>query len=132
MPALRIVSNDQRASAHGRVEGTRVRLRKAFGGMGSRGPRDSESRYLLPGFARCAVCGGGLGVTGGSHSSAKPQVYGCVAYHKHGTSVCGNALKLPISRVDDAVLETLASEVRRAISTHSCMSYGSHAPNVTN
>jgi site-specific DNA recombinase len=112
-PALRIVADTDWQAAHGRLAATRERLIRAFGGMGSRQARDIESKYLLPGFARCAVCGGGLGVTGGSHSSARPHVYGCLAYHKRGTSVCGNALKIPIDRVDHAVLQTLAGDVLR-------------------
>ena len=112
-PALRIVSDDQWHAAHGRLAGTRERLKKAFGSMGHPQTHDIDSRYLLSGFARCAVCGGGLGVTGGSHSSAKSHVYGCIAYHKRGASVCGNGLKIPIDRLDDAVLTTLAGDVLR-------------------
>jgi site-specific DNA recombinase len=103
-PALRIVSDDQWHAAHGRLAGTRERLKKAFGSMGHPQTHDIDSRYLLSGFARCAVCGGGLGVTGGSHSSAKSHVYGCIAYHKRGASVRGNGLKIPIDRLDEAVL----------------------------
>ena len=79
---------------------TRERLKMAFGGMGNRQAHDIESKYLLSGFARCAVCGGGLGVIGGSRSSARKHVYGCIAYHTRGASVCGNALKIPVDRVD--------------------------------
>jgi site-specific DNA recombinase len=112
-PALGIISDDQWHAAHGRLAGTRERLKTAFGGMGHPQAHDIDSRYLLSGFARCAVCGGGLGVTGGSHSSAKSHVYGCIAYHKRGASVCGNRLKIPIDRLDDAVLTTLAGDVLR-------------------
>jgi hypothetical protein len=53
------------------------------------------------------------GVISGSHSSARGHVYGCLAYLKRGTSVCGNSLRLPLDRVDDAVLRTLADDVLR-------------------
>ena len=112
-PALRIVSDEQWHAAHGRLADTRERLKMAFGGMGSRQAHDIESKYLLSGFARCGVCGGGLGVMGGSRSSARGHVYGCIAYHKRGTSVCGNALKIPVARLDQAVLKTLAGDVLR-------------------
>ena len=49
----------------------------------------------------------------GSHSSARGHLYGCLAYLKRGTSVCGNGLRLPLSQVDDAVLSTLVGEVLR-------------------
>jgi hypothetical protein len=55
-PALRIISDDQWHAAHGRVAGTRERLKKAFGSMGHPQTHDIDSRYLLSGFARCAVC----------------------------------------------------------------------------
>ena len=113
-PALRIVSDEQWHAAHSRLTGIRERLIQATGGpLGNRRPRDIESKYLLAGFARCAVCGGGLGVTSGSHSSARGHVYGCLAYHKRGTSICGNGLRVPIDRVDHAVLKTLAGDVLR-------------------
>jgi site-specific DNA recombinase len=112
-PALRIVSDNQWQGAHGRLESIRAHLIQASGGRLGVRRRDVESHYLLPGFARCAVCGGGLGVISGSHSSARAHVYGCVAYLKRGTSVCGNGLRLPLDQVDDAVLKTLAGDVLR-------------------
>ena len=35
------------------------------------------------------------------------------AYLKRGTSVCGNGLRLPRDRIDNAVLKTLAGDVVR-------------------
>jgi hypothetical protein len=52
----------------------------------------------------------------GSHSSARRHVYGCLSYLKRGTSVCGNGLRLPLDRIDDAVLRTLAGDVLRLVS----------------
>ena len=49
----------------------------------------------------------------GSHSSAKGHLYGCIAYLKRGTAVCGNGLRVPLGRVDDAVLTALAGNVLR-------------------
>jgi len=112
-PALRVITDDQWRLAHGRLESIRARLIQASGGRIGVRRRDVESQYLLPGFARCAICGGGLGVISGSHSSARGHIYGCLAYLKRGTSVCGNSLRLPLDRVDDAVLRTLADDVLR-------------------
>src|SRR5262249_44599184 len=54
-----------------------------------------------------------FGVISGSHSSARRHVFGCWSYLKRGTTVCGNSLRLPITRIDDAVLKTLAGDVLR-------------------
>ena len=37
--------------------------------------------------------------------------YGCLAHAKRGSSVCDNALVLPIDRVDDAVVSKLSRDV---------------------
>jgi site-specific DNA recombinase len=114
VPALRIVTDSDWLAAHRRLSGVRARLEEATGApIGNRRSRDIESRYLLSGFARCAVCGGTIGVMSGSHSSNRRHAYGCIAYLKRGTSVCGNALRVPIDRVDDAVLRTLSGDVLR-------------------
>ncbi len=113
-PALRIVSDAEWHAAHARLAGVRARLLDAAGGtLGNRRARDIESNYLLAGFARCGVCGGSLSVVGGSHSSARGHAYGCLAYHKRGTSVCPNGLRLPVARVEDAVLTAVEQHLRR-------------------
>ena len=38
--------------------------------------------------------------------------YGCTAYHKRGTNVCGNSLKMPLTTVDEAVLGELHKHLR--------------------
>jgi site-specific DNA recombinase len=112
-PTLRIVSDQQWHAVHTRLDSIRGQLLVATGGRLGARRRDIESRYLLSGFARCGVCGGSLGVVSGSHSSARGHLYGCLAYLKRGTSVCGNGLRLPLARVDAAVLKTLAGDVLR-------------------
>src|SRR5262249_48435201 len=113
MPTLRIVSDEQWTAAHTRLTAIRTQLFRATGGRLGVRRRDIESPYLLSGFARCAVCGGSLGVMSGSSTRVSERLYGCRAYLKRGTSVCGNALRLPISRVDDAVLKTIAGDLLR-------------------
>ena len=39
--------------------------------------------------------------------------YGCIAYHKRRTTVCRNAVKLPIATLDAAVLRALTREALR-------------------
>jgi hypothetical protein len=114
-PALRIVSEDVWRTAHQRMRGIRAHLMKVTGGhSGKRRTRDIDSRYLLPGFARCAVCGGGLCVMQRRQGpTGRRFVYGCMSYHKRGATVCSNGLVLPIDRVDAAVLSTVATDVLR-------------------
>ncbi len=113
VPALRIVTETAWQAAHARLSGIRAHLLKVSGGRSGARARDIDSRYLLSGFARCAVCGGSLGVVSRSHGGARAYFYGCIAYHKRGTGVCGNALQRPIACVDEAVLGTLAGDVLR-------------------
>jgi hypothetical protein len=44
--------------------------------VGDRGFR--SSRFLLSGFARCAVCGGGFASHSRDHGSRRAYFYGCV------------------------------------------------------
>jgi site-specific DNA recombinase len=76
--------------------------------------RDVESRFLLSGFARCALCGASFYPMTRSHGrDERVSFYGCSAYHKRGTSVCGNGLQMRADRIDEAVLRTLAGDVLR-------------------
>lgn len=105
-PDLRIVSAAAWDAAYRRLDGIRTHLEQASGGRSGRRQRDIESRYLLSGFARCAVCGGSVGVL-------DRRQYGCIAYHKRGTTVCRNAVKLPVATLDEAVLTKLRVDVLR-------------------
>src|SRR5262249_16338910 len=87
VPDLPIVSDPQWRAAQDRLGRVRARLVDPTGRpLGGR-RRDIESIYLLSGFARCAICGGGFGVTGGSHSSNRRHTYGCLSYHKRGRTM---------------------------------------------
>ena len=74
----------------------------------------SSQRFLLSGFARCAMCGASFYPTSRSHGRERAFFYACSAYHKRGTAVCGNSLSMRIERVDDAVLQTLGGDVLRS------------------
>jgi hypothetical protein len=56
-PDLRIVPEPLWQAVHERL--ARVGTRRTD--LGRRRDRDFESRYLLSGFVRCAVCGGSIG-----------------------------------------------------------------------
>jgi site-specific DNA recombinase len=112
-PELRIVSDESWTAAHARLAGIRANLVKATGGRILRAHGSRESRYLLPGFARCMVCGGALCAMSRNRGTLRAHFYGCLAYHKRGTTVCGNRLWVPVDRVDEAVLRTLGTDVLR-------------------
>jgi site-specific DNA recombinase len=111
VPGLRIVSDELWRAANGRLAGIRAHLETATSGRPRR--RDVESRFLLSGFARCAVCGASFYPTSRSHGRERAFFYSCSAYHKRGTAICGNSLSMRIERVDDAVLQTLGGDVLR-------------------
>lgn len=50
-----------------------------------------------------------MGVVSGSRSSVRRHVYGCTRYHK--TGLCRNGLRVPIERVDLAVLNAIGEQV---------------------
>jgi len=111
MRALRIDTDAQWKAVHDRLATVRVALQATGGATGHRRSRDLDSPYLLSGFARCEVCGGAIGVVGGSRSSARRHVYGCLTYHKRG--MCANNVRVPIEDVDHAVLTAIAGDVLR-------------------
>ena len=102
-----IISEAEWYAAHDRLDGVRERLQAVGASVGNRRSRDVESPYLLSGFGRCAVCGGSLGVLSGGR--ARHHVYGCARGYK--TGLCANRLRLPIDRVDDAVLNAVIDQV---------------------
>jgi hypothetical protein len=98
------------AAVRQRIDGIRTGLDRASGHVstgrtGRPRRRDIESPYLLSGFARCADCGGSLGVL-------DRRQYGCIAHHKRGTTVCGNGVRLPLAMLDDAVLRELRDKLK--------------------
>ena len=46
--------------------------------------RDTESKYLLTGMARCAHCGGPMQIVGQDYHRKKGRFYGCSYYKKRG------------------------------------------------
>jgi DNA invertase Pin-like site-specific DNA recombinase len=106
-PELRIVALDVWTAAHQRITGIRTTIDRAMSAHGrTRCPRrrDIDSKYLLSGFTRCAECGGSVGVL-------DRRLYGCIAYHKRGTTVCRNGVKLPVAALDAALLRILRTAV---------------------
>jgi site-specific DNA recombinase len=113
-PELRIVPETLWLAAHARIDAARALYRTATKGL--RGGRPQvESRYLLPGLARCAVCNGGLfvrtGNTGSGDRRRRAFAYACTSHHTRGRSVCANRVQMPMGLVDEAVLTKLRDEV---------------------
>jgi site-specific DNA recombinase len=77
VPSLRIVDDSLWAAVQDRLDGVRSRL-----GTQGRRRRDTDSRYLLAGFARCAICGGSFCAMTRNHGAERASFYGCTANHK--------------------------------------------------
>ena len=71
-PALRIVSDDLWARAQQQLATRTARY------VGGRPLLSRQSRYLLSGFARCALCGGGFASHGRMHGKHRVQFYACI------------------------------------------------------
>jgi len=106
MPALAIVSDDLWEKVHQRLAARRaVYLRGTDGRLWGRPASATESKYLLPGLAKCGQCNGGLVVrTRPNGPKRRAFYYGCSSYHQRGRSICTNNLEVPMEVVDRAVL----------------------------
>lgn len=109
-PALRIVSEDLWQAAHARLgEARGVYLRGTDGRLWGRPLTGIESKYLLPGLAKCRVCGGGLIVRTRKAGRQRAAFYACGSYHFRGA--CSNNLEVPMARVDEAVLAAIETRL---------------------
>jgi hypothetical protein len=82
--------------------------------MHNGGPRHSrESRYLLPGLARCAMCNGGLHVrTRTRAKGSQLRTYACSSLYHRGASVCTNYVQVPMEATDEKVLRSIRNVLR--------------------
>jgi hypothetical protein len=109
---LRIVSEALWDRVHARLATKRAAyLRGTRGQAWGRPHQGTEPKYLLTGFARCALCGGTLFVRSRSHGSQRAFFYACTSYHRRGRSVCHNHLEAPMLMADDAVLDAVEQYV---------------------
>lgn len=103
-PDLRIVSDLDWHKAHARLDTVVERIstpkRKAYFQNPRR--RDRDSPYLLPGFTRCATCGGPIGVLG-------RLKYGCITYHLRGPKACTNRVRVPVAAFDAAIVDKITN-----------------------
>ncbi|MEP7307311.1 MAG: recombinase family protein [Acidobacteriota bacterium] len=111
-PALRIVSDDEWAAAHARIDGARRLYLKGTAGQAFGRPAlGNPSKYLLTNLALCGCCGGPLRVRTRRHGVGRKHFYGCGGYHERGRTVCANAADVPMTDADDIVLEALLDDV---------------------
>jgi site-specific DNA recombinase len=89
----------RRREAEGRA------LRFAGGRMSGRPPKYAVQN-LLAGLATCGVCGGGLVVEWSNNRKGRYAYYMCHRRRHHGSS-CTNALRMPVSDVNEAVLQAI-------------------------
>jgi len=98
-PDLQIVTPAQWNAAHTRKAAAREQFSSPDGNTPGR-RRDSDSRYFLSGFARCATCGGAVGVVRGA--------YTCLRNHLRGSlNGCASTTRVKVTTVDDAVRDKL-------------------------
>jgi hypothetical protein len=114
VPELRIVSDDLWQKVHERLDEARIAyLRGTNGKLFGRPAQGVESKYLLPGLARCGVCGGSMYVKSRSHGKKRAYFYGCTSFHLRGSTVCPNSLEVPMPTSDVAVLDAIESDILR-------------------
>jgi hypothetical protein len=72
---------------------------------GQRRPRlGRDSKYLLPGFGRCALCRAGLHVRTRSHGRRRAFFYACLGHYTRGPAVCPHVQQWPMEGLDREVL----------------------------
>jgi site-specific DNA recombinase len=111
-PELRIISDKLWQQVHERLDQQRTAyLRGTNGQLWGRPARGVESKYLLPGLARCGGCGGSMYVKSRQHGKKRACFYGCTSFHLRGSSVCSNSLEVPMPASDLAVLKAIETDI---------------------
>ena len=72
-----------------------------------------DSKYLLTGFAQCAICGGSLMARSRDYGSTRKFGYLCGYHHQRGRTVCVNGLEAPMEATDHAVLASIERDLLR-------------------
>ncbi len=113
-PHLRIVSDEDWQRVQGRLTAARAAYLRATGGrLYGRPPSMLASRYLLSGFAACALCGGSMIVVTRDWKRTRRPFYGCsYAWHR-GRAVCDNTLLAPMDATDRTVGAAIAAALGR-------------------
>lgn len=102
---LRIIPDDlwtRVATRRQETEGKAVRFES--GRLSGRPPKHA-TKNLLAGLATCGICGGGMIVETSGRRASRVPYYLCHRYKNLGT--CSNALRVPVSLINEAVLNTV-------------------------
>ena len=103
-PELRIVPRELWDAVQERI----AKHERMTGRAGPAGPR---AKYLLSGLARCDECGGPISVSNGKWGAENVKVYSCAYHRNRGDAVCKNAVRRPVDRVDEAVIDWIEQNV---------------------
>src|SRR5262249_8371186 len=110
-PELQIIPDVLWNRAHERLSAVRRKMETAMpGGEFRRNCRDVESRHLLVGFARCAVCGASFYPVSRSHGKQRAFFYACSANDRRGAAVCPNSFKMRTEAIEGAVLRKIVGD----------------------
>ncbi len=113
-PELRIVDEPLWQAVQARLETARQSyLRGTNGQLWGRPAEGFESKYLLTGLIRCAVCGGSVYVKSRSHGRRRAFFYGCTSYHLRGRAVCANGIEVAMEPTNRLVLDAFESDILR-------------------
>jgi hypothetical protein len=107
---LRLVPEDlwrRVAARREETEGRSVRLKG--GRLAGRPPKDAVQN-LLAGLATCGGCGGGMVVERSNNRKGRYAYYMCHRRRHHGSS-CTNALRIPVTDMNEAVLRAIEEHV---------------------
>lgn len=74
-----------------------------------------NARYPLTGLARCAQCGGSIGVMNTKVGSQIVKAYGCSWHHTRGNTVCSTTVRQPANEVEEALLAYLFEHLGPAL-----------------
>lgn len=104
-PELRIIDAELWQAAHRQIEAHRL--------ITNITPRAKDSKYLLPGLARCTWCNGGLHVRTRTRTKGPAlHFYACTSHYLRGESVCKNLIQVPMEIVDTEVLTSIRNILR--------------------
>ena len=101
-------------AAHRRLKAAAATyLRGTKGQLWGRPPTGLESRYLLAGLSRCALCGSGFTAHSSAHGRKRCRYYVCAGFYNRGKTICANNLPLPMREADEVFLAQLSDYVLR-------------------
>ncbi|MBX3230688.1 MAG: recombinase family protein [Labilithrix sp.] len=107
-PHLRIISDELWAATHAQLKGKKLR-------RGEKSPPKKKggrpATYLLSGITKCGCCGGALTVLDTRFGQHMVKAYICSYRRDRGETVCKNALRRPVDRVNQGVVDWIQTNI---------------------